>query len=302
MPVTNNLLILHCVDNFEQSDSPRRVAELPCNAELICDSPQGLSAKGWNGDTEGMSATFSTLLQKSSTGIQMILKGPLKCRKLALSQVAGRTGIEIGGPSAVFSRSEYLPVYDAARSLDNCDFKQDTKWATHSASYRFHKSKPHGKMYFVDGTDLNGVPGQGYDFLLSSHCLEHIANPIKALKEWQRVVKPGGSFVIVLPHYIHTFDRKRKPTPLQHMVDDFERGTGEDDLTHFKEVYTPAANPSPTDLEIRDLLWNNMTNRMIHHHVFDESNSRQLLEAAGLKVVAVEPYPPFHIFLVAQSE
>ncbi len=247
-----------------------------------------------------MKIPFHRLVQQGVTGARLFASGPLKCRKLGYSLLSGKQGLEIGGPSVVFRKSCYLPIYDKVLSLDNLDFKRDTQWASHKDSYCFHRSKPAGQMYFGEGSDLRGIPDHSYDFLLSSHNLEHMANPIKALKEWQRVVKPGGSLVIVLPHYLHTFDRKRTPTTLQHMLKDFERSTGEDDLSHFDEVYTPPAKPSKAADEIRELLWNNVANRMIHHHVFDEFNSRQLLESAGLKLLAAETYPPYHIFLIAQ--
>jgi len=38
------------------------------------------------------------------------------------------------------------------------------------------------------------------DFVFSSHCLEHIEDYKKALKEWWRVVKPGGHLCLYLPH------------------------------------------------------------------------------------------------------
>jgi hypothetical protein len=52
------------------------------------------------------------------------------------------------------------------------------------------------------------------------------------------------------------------------------------------------------DLRRRSL--RNLENRRLHHHVFDEHNSRELLTAVGMEVVAVEQALPFHIFLLAQ--
>lgn len=241
-------------------------------------------------------------LSKAVTAARIALNGPLKCRKLAFSLVADRTGIEIGGPSVVFRKLWYLPIYDKVQSLDNCDFTRDTTWASHEDSYCFDERKARGNTYFCEGSNLEKIPNNKYDFLLSSHNLEHMANPVKSLREWQRVVRPGGDLIIVLPHYLWTFDRTRTPTTVEHMLQDYDRQTGEDDLTHVEEICSSRSDdPSGSDSEFRSLLLNNINHRMIHHHVFDATNSKQLLEASGLKVLAVELYPPIHIFLIAQA-
>lgn len=38
-----------------------------------------------------------------------------------------------------------------------------------------------------------------FDFVYSSHCLEHMINPIEALHEWWTLVKPGGYMFLVVP-------------------------------------------------------------------------------------------------------
>lgn len=43
------------------------------------------------------------------------------------------------------------------------------------------------------------VADKSQDFILSSHVFEHIPNPISALLEWQRVLKPGGYVVMIVP-------------------------------------------------------------------------------------------------------
>lgn len=50
-----------------------------------------------------------------------------------------------------------------------------------------------------DAQTLRNVPGESFDFLYSSHCLEHLRNPQEALGNWIRVVKPGGHLVINVP-------------------------------------------------------------------------------------------------------
>jgi ubiquinone/menaquinone biosynthesis C-methylase UbiE len=150
---------------------------------------------------------------------------------------------------------------------------------------------------------LPNISDNEYDFLLSSHNLEHIANPIKALKEWQRIVKSGGHLVIVLPHYLTSFDHRRVPTTVQHMLEDYESNKDEHDLTHADEILEAnrLEKRSGSDEETRRLLLNNFNHRMIHHHVFNEFNSKELLETVGFQVLAVEMQPPFNIILVAQN-
>ena len=38
-----------------------------------------------------------------------------------------------------------------------------------------------------------------FDFVHSSHCLEHLRDPAEALKNWLRVVKPGGFVIVLIP-------------------------------------------------------------------------------------------------------
>ena len=66
--------------------------------------------------------------------------------------------------------------------------------------------------------------------------VEHTANPIKAIKEWMRVLKNKGSLIIVFPDKDRTFDNKRPVTSLNHLIDDYVANTEEDDLTHLPEI------------------------------------------------------------------
>lgn len=40
-----------------------------------------------------------------------------------------------------------------------------------------------------------------FDFVVSSHCLEHMKDPREALRNWIRVVKPGGFLVVTIPEW-----------------------------------------------------------------------------------------------------
>ncbi|MBS0337345.1 MAG: class I SAM-dependent methyltransferase [Proteobacteria bacterium] len=61
------------------------------------------------------------------------------------------------------------------------------------------------------------------DYVLSSHVIEHFFDPVRALKEWHRVIRPGGYIFIIAPHMDRTFDKHRESTPVAELID---RSTG----------------------------------------------------------------------------
>jgi len=249
-----------------------------------------------------MSRTFLTRVRLK---VRTLLQGRVRCYELAASLVEGKRGIEVGGPSEVFRNSRsWLPIYRHIGVLDNCDFSATTTWAQHSQEFVFDPRKSPGKTIFADGSNLSVVPDQSYDFVLSSHNLEHFANPVKALKEWQRITVKGGLLILVLPNYRYTFDHLRQPTLVSHMLADFEQNTPETDLTHIPEILDKhdlsldKAAGTPEEFRSRSLA--NYQNRCLHHHVFDELNVEGLLLSLGMKILALETASPFHIFSIAQ--
>jgi SAM-dependent methyltransferase len=244
-------------------------------------------------------------LQRATSRARTLLQGRLSCFNVALSLVGNKSGIEIGGPSAVF-RHWYgpLPIYKHIAALDNCVFSQKTVWENHSNSYIFSAGKAPGNNIICDGSDMSIVADNSYDFVLSSHNLEHFANPVKALKEWQRVTRPGGGLVLVLPDGAYTFDHRRQPTQVSHMLEDYERDTQEDDLAHLPEILQlhdlSMDPPAGTVEEFRQRSLKNFENRCLHHHVFSEANSSALLTELGMTVLAVQTAVPHHIFLLAR--
>lgn len=226
-------------------------------------------------------------------------------RRLYLPYIVNKCGLEIGGPSEVFRRRQPLELYRSVGTLDNCDFSRSTVWAKQQESYTFDAEKNPGKSIFCDGSDLVTVQNSSYDFVLSSHNLEHFANPVKALKEWRRVLRPSGALILVLPNYRRTFDHRRKPTSVDHMIEDFDRNIGEDDLTHLTEIlekHDLSRDPAAGSLEqFRQRSLDNFSNRCLHHHVFDKKNSSELLQRTGFKVHSVYLAFPCHICIVATS-
>lgn len=50
-----------------------------------------------------------------------------------------------------------------------------------------------------DAQFMEGVPDGHFDFVHSSHCLEHLHDPREGLRNWFRILKPGGHLVMVVP-------------------------------------------------------------------------------------------------------
>jgi SAM-dependent methyltransferase len=50
------------------------------------------------------------------------------------------------------------------------------------------------------GGDAMELPHGQWDYIFSSHCLEHLANPIAALRHWQKRLRVGGVLFLYLPH------------------------------------------------------------------------------------------------------
>jgi SAM-dependent methyltransferase len=82
---------------------------------------------------------------------------------------------------------------------------------------------------------LGPLASMSEDFIVCSHVLEHLANPLRAIDDFHRVLRPGGMLLILLPDRRRTFDKDRSPTDLEHIVADFEAGEVEVDDEHIME-------------------------------------------------------------------
>ena len=71
-----------------------------------------------------------------------------------------------------------------------------------------------------DSERFDSIATGELDFVVANHVLEHVTDPIGALAEWHRVLKPGGLLLVSLPDKRYTFDYSRKRTPLAHLEDD----------------------------------------------------------------------------------
>ncbi len=70
----------------------------------------------------------------------------------------------------------------------------------------------------IDREGLSGFKDDHYDFVVLSHVIEHLADPIGALQDVFRVLRPGGYTVIAAPDRHYTFDRFRGNTPFGQLL------------------------------------------------------------------------------------
>ena len=219
-----------------------------------------------------------------------------------------KIGLEIGGPSSIFKAVGNIPVYTVAERVDNCNFGKSTLWegeVVEGKSFYFNKYKDPGEQFITEASDLSDFNSEIYDFVLSSHCIEHLANPLQGLSEWLRVLKQEGVLVLALPHKNGTFDHNRPVTSLTHLVQDFSEKMSEGDMTHLEEILElhdldkdPCAGSFD---EFKERSEKNIENRCLHHHVFDTQLAIEMVHYMGVQILAVEVFQPFHILIIGKK-
>jgi SAM-dependent methyltransferase len=235
---------------------------------------------------------------------------PDKPRTFATWQklVANGRGLEIGGPSRMFSSQGLLPIYPLIQQLDNCNFSRNTVWEgtiQEDIGFQYDPGRPKGRQYIAEAIDLSMVASRTYDFVLSCHSIEHTANPLKALTEWMRVLKDSGRVLLVVPHKEGSFDHRRPVTSLPHLIEDFKRNTKEDDMTHLSEILS--LHDVDRDWGVADAkafeerARRNPENRCLHQHVFNTQLVLEILNHLGLQVLSTEALRPFHIIVAAEK-
>ena len=148
---------------------------------------------------------------------------PFKESALAHKLLDGKKGIEIGG-------SAHNPF---GLNTLNVDFTDDL-----STEYKLAEVKSCGQCMKVDIVapgDQLPLKDNSLDFVISSHVIEHFYDPVKTMKEWLRVVKPGGYVYVIAPHKERTFDKDRPRTTLAEIIErhDHPNPPEHDDHHHY---------------------------------------------------------------------
>jgi SAM-dependent methyltransferase len=183
-------------------------------------------------------------------------------------------GIEVGPGSSPF------PVPDGAtvRYVDRWSSAEARRLYPELAAAEFREPDVISNL---DVERLDVFPTSSLDFVIASHVLEHLADPLGFLVAIHRVLRPGGLAIILLPDRRHTFDRTRLPTPLEHLIDDHARGVTQVDDEHIEEFLTLADKEASytiaPDPENRDAFYNWHRERSIHVHCWTDTEFHQVL-------------------------
>ena len=138
---------------------------------------------------------------------------------LAAKYLGGLKGIEIGGAA-------HNDFFVDAINVD--------RYVSMDTPYKRHERRAVGRVRNVDlvanGDDLP-FKADAVDFVLASHVIEHMPDPIMALNEWTRVAR--RYVLLVVPHRDRTFDRGRPLTSVGELVERHETGFTSDEDRHW---------------------------------------------------------------------
>lgn len=67
------------------------------------------------------------------------------------------------------------------------------------------------------GGDAMALPEGENDFVFSSHCLEHLADPVAAIEHWKTRLKTDGTLFLHLPHPSMTYWRPQYNRKHKHL-------------------------------------------------------------------------------------
>jgi predicted SAM-dependent methyltransferase len=130
-----------------------------------------------------------------------------------------------------------------------------------------------------DGEKLDSQPDGSADFIIANHFIEHAEDPLGALANHARVLRPGGILYMAVPDRRRTFDVDREPTRLGHLVDDHRDGPARSRTAHYEEwarlVESVPAHEVPARARVLE-----EENYSIHFHVWAPDEFRAVLQHA----------------------
>ncbi len=130
-----------------------------------------------------------------------------------------------------------------------------------------------------DGEKLPSQPDSSVDFIIANHFIEHTEDPLETLASHLRVLRPGGILFLGVPDRRRTFDERRPPTPLEHIVQDHTEGPARSRRAHQEEwaYLVEGVSESEVPGRVRELEEEDYS---IHFHVWAPWEFRCFLDYA----------------------
>lgn len=131
-----------------------------------------------------------------------------------------------------------------------------------------------GPLFIDDAETLARTNNGRYDFVVAAHVIEHMRNPLLAIKNWLRVMAEKRFLYLVVPDYRAIFDRDRPLTTLEHIVMDYKEPSTERDWQHYKEYARLVDKAPDVAAHAFDLLNRDYS---IHFHTFTPESMVRML-------------------------
>jgi SAM-dependent methyltransferase len=197
-----------------------------------------------------------------------------EARKLDRARIAAMylqgEGIEIGALNAPLEVSPDVLVRYVDRMPED-SLRQQYPW---------FDDMPLVRVDIVDDFHkLLSIADASQDFVIANGVLEHLENPLLAMKNMLRVVKEGGIIYICVPDKRYTFDRDRPVTPLKHLFRDYDGQPDRPREVDFEE-YACLVEKIKGDEEVKRRTKELMeTDYSIHFHVWTQTEILEFLVA-----------------------
>jgi SAM-dependent methyltransferase len=132
-----------------------------------------------------------------------------------------------------------------------------------------------------DAQALDKFTDASLDFVVANHVLEHIEDPVGALMNWLRVLRPGGVLLLTVPDARYTFDVARPRTTVEHVLRDHSEGPDASRIDHLREYARLAQGVSEDQLDARIAELDGQP-WSIHFHVWELETFLELILALVL--------------------
>lgn len=169
--------------------------------------------------------------------------GPLVSMRASVLPLARGVGVEVGpgiAPSVLPAPGIEVTYVEA------CPLEVwPAKYAKNGKPGAMPPPELAARYVVGSAVSLDSFSVSGLDFVFSNHVFEHLANPIRVLKNWLRVLKPGGVIAGVTPDPRYTFDCRQPIMTLSEALLEAER-PGHEIARAKYERWTRWTSPSVT--------------------------------------------------------